>query len=1078
MGWLEDLAALKDQIDVGGKVGTAAHKAVDLINLPSDIGKEVYGQAQTVAQGQGIGKAGLTGLETGLNVVEKGYQLPGKLALEGGVVPGAVPVIGGRELGVQPAFRKIAEGITKLPGAGKAFEDAPKTAIERVTDAITRADLNRIDAAGMVPTTPMVRLAHKNLLAQGLPDPLLDAADNAVFATKLKTGLTYGQALEAGEQVAKQDMSDLAATGVQWDAGTRLDDRVKALEAFPDVAKMVKKYGTMGIDPLHADDPRNISRLVLGKTVAKENGVEHARSVWPSLLKGMWVEQTLATPHNVFANLTGNAMMMAATGHVPPRNYKEFLSTFQAALGGEDVISRSTQIASTYAAQVARKYGMAGPPEQLFRNAIRDVELGGTRGSQTAIGEVTSRLTRSQRAGKVVSYIPKKISDATSTADTVASTSLWSHGFADSMEQRLPAWEAEVMDTGKSIPGFTGIDVANNINVPADGLFQLPVRNELIRQGMQPGQAEQMARRLATVRNAASADGLALKERVMFSGNRTNLDQWVGKVIPFHYWMSRSTRFWMEESMQNPALATTYMKYTQGMEDADKDPGLSARQKGFLHVLGTPLGFSMLMNPDSLFGLARFMDLDKAVDEPVMVMNEDGQMVPNTPTPFKPEGETLMGGALNWMKDKGLGLYPWIDGTINLMGVYGNTFEPDLLGIRHKTLVGAALNTILAHTGQAPWGAPYADAMGQLRGGTSRAFAAMAPDWLAQPVEPRPGGSAQEATLDILIESEIARNNPGLTNADLLEVMSDPDHPEYKKAYQHVADAGLVEQLLNFTLPIQFKARHDAKDVRTAQISEIRDAASAQGVAPFRFTPLPGDIEFAARYKRLTGNEWRPTDYEDAKTKNDLIRAPMETKPFIQQQGAYYDLGTPAQQKMYEQYSALKYGDDPRTAGIADDGAREEMANTWLSRSGNMAAYDDLNAQRRAFEQTHPEWQEYIGWRNQMYDLQTQLGGSLGEYRRQASAQNPNAARYFESKWAWIQQTFPDPEEQKKQYDNATLSAAAFAAITGKGTMRQSQGPIAGVPAADVTLPTMAPPSTGGGGGYDWSRELRRITAL
>jgi hypothetical protein len=149
MGWLEDLAALKDEIDVGGKVGTAAHKAVDLLNLPSDIGKEVYGQAQNVLQGEDIGdwgtgheewnreianlrgddwgqfgilktpvelaanlaidpttylglglagkaaglagKAGLTGLETGLNVIEKGYQLPGKLALEGGTVPGAIP---------------------------------------------------------------------------------------------------------------------------------------------------------------------------------------------------------------------------------------------------------------------------------------------------------------------------------------------------------------------------------------------------------------------------------------------------------------------------------------------------------------------------------------------------------------------------------------------------------------------------------------------------------------------------------------------------------------------------------------------------------------------------------------------------------------------------------------------------------------------------------------------------------------------------------------------------------------------------------------------------------------------------
>jgi hypothetical protein len=98
-------------------------------------------------------------------------------------------------------------------------------------------------------------------------------------------------------------------------------------------------------------------------------------------------------------------------------------------------------------------------------------------------------------------------------------------------------------------------------------------------------------------------------------------------------------------------------------------------------------------------------------------------------------------------------------------------------------------------------------------------------------------------------------NNPGLTNGQLMEIMSDPDNPEYERAYQQTADAGIVQQLLNFILPASFRMRGDQKDVLAAQNNTIYEAAQAAGVAPWDFAPTKDDLAFKAKYKNLTGKD-------------------------------------------------------------------------------------------------------------------------------------------------------------------------------------------------------------------------------
>jgi hypothetical protein len=467
------------------------------------------------------------------------------------------------------------------------------------------------------------------------------------------------------------------------------------------------------------------------------------------------------------------------------------------------------------------------------------------------------------------------------------------------------------------------------------------------------------------------------------------------------------------------------------------------------------------MNPDALFGVVKIFGID---------------------TSFEPEGETEAGGVIRWLKERGLGLYPWIDGTINLMGVYGDTFEPDLLGIRHKTLIGSAVNFMRSQLGMDPAAAPYQTAMGQARWNVSSFVSQFAPDWMSQPVLPKAGKNTTEATMDTLIESRVVQitkdQGKQLTNGELLEIMTDDANPVYQQAYQQVAAAGFLQQLLNFTAPQNYRIREASRDVRSAQTSTIWEAAEKAGVTPTEFKPTEGDIDFATKYKNLTGKDWKPTDYEEAQSIQDLTKATEDHKPFIVQEQEYYDLGGEKATSIYQKYNDIRNGNVPETLGLADD-ERRAVADRWAYRLGYSQDISEVRRLRSEYETTHPEFAQFTGWRDQMYDLSNQLGGSLNEYRRQASQQNPNAAKYFTEMIADVHATQP-ADKWEDEIERRTTNAAAFLAINGQPTARYDPAPVPGVQPVDSTLPQMAPAGSASSGSfnpdYDWLSAVRQLT--
>jgi hypothetical protein len=891
---------------------------------------------------------------------------------------------------------------------------------------------------------------QRRLTASGMRDedvfnaPVAGYDDDAlrIVPTQVATLLTqqgpdgreYRHVLNEYFAEGEADLDVLREAGLSWGPNTTLDDRIKMAGGNADAVKVIKKYDAVGVDPVYAT-PRDLALARLAKEESKAFGINLDRQTTYDLLRAAWGEQALASIKYHTGNIQGAWIQNAFGGVLTMPGPAQFLAAFKLARGGEDEVSKQAQLESLHAYQVAKKWGEDKLPSEVFRGGPRDMVSNRTRISSSAMGELAGRATRSAKIGEWVGKPFVWNNNLGQAIDTVFRGTLWSTVLDREMSNAMVVIEDSIMQMARK-QGLEGFEfsIINNVNPVPGGPSSARLRDHLKDLGFADGYAERAARNYSEAKNIAKAESRKEVTKRQFSYDKTNLDAWVGSFAPFMYWFSRAIPYYGEEVVRHPQLMINYMRANDGIEDAQDDPGLSASQKGFIRLMGTPLGFSLLMNPDSLFGVVKIFGLQDT---------------------YQPDGETEMGGVISWLKARGMGMYPWIDGTLNLMGVYGDTFEPDLLGIRHKTLIGSAVNFMRSVLGMDPAAAPYQTAMGQARWQVSQFASQFTPDWLAQPVVPKAGGNTTEATMDAIIESRVVANNPSLSNEQLLAIMSDTESPEYIEAFQQTAAAGFAQQLLNFTLPQSYRLREDTRDVRNRQTQLIGEAAEKQGVHPSEFKPTVGDVEFARRYEDQTGKVWKPRDYEKASDTNNILRATPESKALVAQQIEYGNLGGPELQRIYQRYQDIRNGDVPETATLDPD-SRQVLADLWADRSGNAEKISYLRQLQGNYKDTHQEFGQFKTWQGAMYDLKNHLGGSLMEYRRQAVEQNPNAAKYFADQATYIQETF-DPSEWEQKLEDATVSADAYMAINGIPRDRYSPSPIPGTVPMDITLPQMAP---------------------
>lgn len=1053
-----------------------------VLNLPSDVTKPAIGMGMNLLQGEGITDpyAGREQWESAIQGLREGYVDPwgqGWQPLTGELGKLKTPIEIAANLAIDPlsytgfgagskAIRALKEmgmaASNPIVGAGLRGAALPIEAAQYLNDLPGKAlapiqagvralkkPIEKVspDAFKLAPDEADAFLREKIGMADqelattphGIFQPgtgRVSAESEAVLTAPMKSGKTVHTTLTEFELAATDDINKLNAAGVTWDEWATGPERLKAAEASgnADAIAIVKRYNKDHLDPLHPGNPHQVAIEQTLRQVAKDEGRQYAHSTVPALLRSAWTELTLLSPRLAGSNMVGNFLQLAMSGTNPVFGWREQEKIFKLASNGINHVTAAQTKASLAGNEAFRKLGLDGLPDFLFRGGNEVMTMNPDRYTRSAVGELTGRFTKSPALAKKAAALVNLNNDTVRAIDWMARVTKGVDFAPQRAREVLAPWEAAIE---AKLPPGTRFSIIDEVNAPAEKLRTKDgIAAHLQGLGMSVGNAEQAGRQFVNLRKTILNDTREAVNKTIFAGDRTNIEQNIGKFVPFMYWYSRAQRFYWENALRHPMLLGNYLRMQDGLEAAQNAPGMDARQKGFLHVLNTGLGFSLLMNPDALFGVTK-----------ILGFQED----------YEPDGTTKLGSMLNFMQDQGIGMFPWWREMFNLAGVYGNTFEPDLLPIRQKALVGSVINAVNAHMGGAPIGAPLQNAGGQLRGVTSGIVGQILPDvlepWLAQPVRPKGGGSQQEATLDNLIENVIMENNADmpLTGQQLLDIMTDEKNPEYIRAYQQVADTGMAAQLLNFVVPTQFKMRHNQRDADLAGVNAVNEEADKQGLPAFKVAPTLHDLDFAARYKQLTGREWSPTDYKSAALRQDLARTPNAQKPLLMQESAYLDLGTQRQRNLNSRYQAIRNGEDPLTAGILDEPTREQIAGEWLTRRRGVSGVEDVQNQRNAFEAAYPEFGQFKSWQSSMYHLKTQLGGSLEQYRRRAIEQNPNAAAYFASKGEWIKRTFPEAEWESA-FDDATLNMAAFQAINGMAERRTTQGPVPGAPLGDPTI--------------------------
>jgi hypothetical protein len=969
-------------------------------------------------------------------------DLPGR-ALEG-------RVIRGHEFGIQPGVRKLKGGIEKV--APNAFKLADDEYDALLRDKLRQANVEAVSQYGPAgPPPPSAAMggfpaaARKARQAEELAGMSQESID--LMAQPLRSGETFHEFLTTAEDKITEDIQKLNDSGVTWPPQATAREREAAARAStdPDALAIVRRYNKENLDPLNAASPRQMAQEQLLRQVAKDEGRQYAHSTVPSLIRSAWGEIALTSPHYQFGNMVGNTIQLAMDGTNPVVGWREYQKAWKAARAGIDTVTGQEILSSLNWNDVWRRYGYDQAPDWMFRGGMKTMTYNPSRYAKSATGEMIGRATGNETLARKGAYLIDLNNDTANAIDWVARGTKGTEAFDEAMRPALATWEAEVQ---RRLP--TGVDYTS----PPDGMSKDAIKTHIQSLGATPGDAEHLSRTYINIRGKAADEARTATNKVIFAGDRTNFERKLGKFVPFTYWYSRAMRYYWENTLRHPALLANYLRLQDGIDDAQEDPGLDGRQKGFLHLLNTGLGFSLLMNPDALFGVTKILNLDND---------------------YEADGTTKLGGVLNWMRGAGIGAYPWIDQTMNMMGVYGNTFEPDLLSLPRKALVGSALNFVNAHTGGQPLGSPYADAMGQARFYVSSLIDPLVPDALAMPVVPKAGGSQQAATLDNIIENILYERHPGITNEEMLRIVSNPDDPEYEQAYMVASDSGVIKQLMNFVAPVQFTMRHDQHDRDAAAANAVREEANKLGVPPFKLTPAITDLEFAAKYEKLTGKPWTPTNYMEAKARYDFTRTPNEAKPFLIKESVYNQLGTERQRRLNSRYQAIRNGDDPLTSGVQSEVVREQLAGEWLTKKHGYDTVQDLQALRNTYESTNVDFGAFKTWQSSMYHLRDQLGGSLEQYRQEATRQNPNAAAYYARTAQWIREQYPDDlEKQRQMLDDQTLNSNAYQAIMGIGTLRAEPGAVPGAPKSDVTLPqfqsSMMPPPL-----PDWMQHLRQM---
>lgn len=583
---------------------------------------------------------------------------------------------------------------------------------------------------------------------------------------------------------------------------------------------------------------------------------------------------------------------------------------------------------------------------RVIRDQVTEATVNDTRLYRTVDN---LRLGRVKLPAKVTGiFANKHIRDIANSLDMTMRKTLYAHTMKANVAEATPAFRAMMRDY---LP--EGSDVAR-----FDQLWdEMPVTfgsDRVLDTFGEFGEryAHGMSRDWQNTLN--KMDGNARKEvsRVFFSGDKTNLDEALGRVFFFHYWMSRAIPLYTTSLLRNPGMLNAYIGMHQEMEEQARSGKYGPAVNGFLRAFGTYSGFNIFIRPDAFF-------------QTVFALGDAND--------WEPENESGLGSFLRRFP---FFVNPIVNASVNYAGYSGNTFAPDplQLGI-WGNFVTNGLNLIDAHFGD-----------GEVNQNAWQNFNS----WLRSNTSGHLPGSTQipyqESTIyaqrDInFLILEIAEDQ-GLDPKDpfVLAAMDDSDNPLHREAYKRYANGQGMQQLSRI-LPTSVLY----PKFRVARGDETRYGIN-QG------TPNGTDENQLWRDQRAVAQITDP-----------------QSRTLWTQGDEYYGLGTDEQRRSYSMYNSIRYGSVQGQVEIngvmvtelqlsrMSEEQRAAAADTWATQNNATEDIETIRTLRKEYRESHPEWNEYVSWSGTVRDADGGVDGYWNDITGGDPPSNPNTARWYES---------------------------------------------------------------------------------
>lgn len=528
----------------------------------------------------------------------------------------------------------------------------------------------------------------------------------------------------------------------------------------------------------------------------------------------------------------------------------------------------------------------------------------------------------------------------------------------------------------------------------------------------------------ATDQMVKAAD--AEQKRVLFSYERTNLDQALGNVIFFHYWMTRAIPAYARIALRNPEIAAMWVRAWKDIQNRGEREGYPKSLQGFIRFMGTTEGFYGLWNPLNVI-------------LPVADMAPDAM-------------------AEGWYEQltQFIFLSPMIRSAFSVLGVDSQATDP-LNTYAIRSMVMAIVNKVRAETGKAgPARDPF-EAL--LRRGYEIANAVVAKTNLP--------GTQQRQFLDPMtfqvseiryVVADVIEKQTGIPKDQwgpeqwtlweqaIADGEAGVENSLYQEAFQQWADAKLEGRVLNSLIPGGVRTRFGPRDALMAgdltdEESHAKNLLNSGSAADAKLDILNDE------YHDIGNSRQRAL----AKGYNDILRVDNRMRTADQ----------------YANDQVLDIGGDTYTikdVAALDEDSRRELAKAWVASHNGT---EELNAywdERDQWVTEHPEYGAFDAYKDVAYNYT----GGVRQFRLDRAAGNPNFKKAMEEKRQYLIDRGTDKSLIDAELDAWTTSLAAYKSAQGIKDYIYDPNPVStgDQSTVDSVVRSLSSTQQGGAGSY------------